>query len=115
LPEDTAAVVMAHNFERDIAVLAELLKNPPAYVGVLGPRKRTARLLAAVGAGGDEHRLFFPVGLDIGAETPEEIALSILAEIRAVAAGRSGGSLRDRPGPIHVHGENIKTRDFSQR
>lgn len=114
LPEETAAVVMAHNFECDGAVLAELLRKPRAYVGVLGPRRRTARLLAAMGAGGDERRLFFPVGLDIGAETPEEIALSILAEIRAVAAGRAGGSLRDRPGPIHVHGENIKTSDFSR-
>lgn len=106
LPENAAAIVMAHNFGRDAAVLGALLKKPRAYIGVLGPRQRTARLLAAVGASGDEHRLFSPVGLDIGAETPEEIALSILAEIKMVGAGRPGGSLRQRPGPIHVHGES---------
>ncbi|MGD0463491.1 MAG: XdhC family protein [Tepidisphaeraceae bacterium] len=113
LPEGAAAIVMAHNFGRDAAVLAALLKKPPAYVGVLGPRRRTARLLAAVGATAEAHRLFSPIGLDIGAETPEQIALSILAEIKAVAAGRPGGSLRDRPGPIHVHGENAQKCDFS--
>jgi xanthine dehydrogenase accessory factor len=114
LPENTAAIVMAHNFSRDAAVLGSLLKTPRAYIGVLGPRQRTARLLEAAGATGDEHRLFFPIGLDIGAETPEEIALSILAEITAFATGRPGGSLRRRSGPIHAHGESVKF-DFSHR
>ena len=114
LPDDAAAIVMAHNFGRDAAVLAALLKKQRAYIGVLGPRQRTARLLAAAGMAGDEHLLFSPIGLDIGAETPEEIALSILAEIRAVAAGRPGGLLRERAGPIHVHGEGAKF-DFSHR
>jgi xanthine/CO dehydrogenase XdhC/CoxF family maturation factor len=114
LSEGTAAIVMAHNFGRDAAVLGSLLKTPRAYIGVLGPRQRTARLLEAAGATGDEHRLFSPIGLDIGAETPEEIALSILAEITAFAAGRPGGSLRRRTGPIHVHGESVKF-DFSHR
>jgi len=113
LPEDAAAIVMAHNFGRDAAVLGALLKKPRAYIGVLGPRQRTARMLAATGASGEEHRLFSPVGLDIGAETPEEIALSILAEIKAVVAGCPGVSLRQRSGPIHVHGEKAGKFDFS--
>ncbi len=106
LPADAAAVVMAHNFARDAAAVAALLKRPPAYIGVLGPRRRTARLLAAAGMTDDEHRLFFPIGLEIGAETPEQIALSILAEIQAVTTGRPGGSLCKRPGPIHIDREN---------
>ncbi|HEY1923411.1 MAG TPA: XdhC family protein [Tepidisphaeraceae bacterium] len=112
LAEDVAAIIMGHNFNRDAAALGSLLKNPRAYIGVLGPRQRTARLLAAAGMAGDEQQLFSPIGLDIGAETPEEIALSILAEIRAVAAGRAGGPLRERAGPIHLHGEGAKF-DFS--
>jgi xanthine dehydrogenase accessory factor len=112
LPDDAAAIVMGHHFGRDAAILGSLLKKPRACIGVLGPRQRTARLLTAAGMGGDEHLLFSPIGLDIGAETPEEIALSILAEIRAVGAGRPGGPLRERAGPIHVHGEGAKF-DFS--
>ncbi len=115
LPEDAAAVVMDHNFARDAAVLQRLLKKPPLRIpGVLGPRQRTSRLLAATGMSGDEHLLFSPIGLDIGAETPEEIALSILSEIRAVTSGRPGSPLRERPGPIHVHGEEAKF-NFSHR
>jgi xanthine/CO dehydrogenase XdhC/CoxF family maturation factor len=108
LPGDAAAIVMGHNFGRDAAVLAALLKTPRAYIGVLGPRQRTARLLEAASTSAEEHQLYSPIGLDIGAETPEQIALSILAEITAVSAGRPGGSLRGRAGPIHVHGEAIK-------
>jgi xanthine/CO dehydrogenase XdhC/CoxF family maturation factor len=114
LPDDAAAIVMGHNFARDAAVLSALLKKPRAYIGVLGPRQRTARLLAATGTTANEHLLHFPIGLDIGAETPEEIALSILSEIRAVTTGRPGNPLRQRPGPIHLHGENTKF-DFSHR
>jgi xanthine/CO dehydrogenase XdhC/CoxF family maturation factor len=77
------------------------------YVGVLGPRQRTERLLKDLAAAGSppsaaqRARLYGPVGLDIGADTPEEIALSVLAEVRAALAGAPGGSLRDRKGPIH--------------
>jgi xanthine dehydrogenase accessory factor len=102
LPSDAAAVVMAHNFHRDAAVLAELLRHPRAYIGVLGPRKRTTRLLAFAGRAEDEDNIYSPVGLDIGAENPEQIAVAIAAEIQAVATGRAGRSLRERPGPIHV-------------
>ena len=96
------AVVMAHHFRRDTAVLGALLRNsPPAYVGVLGPKRRTARMIESLGLTMDCPQLFAPVGLDIGAQSPEEIALAIVAEIQSVTSGRSSGSLRNRPGPIH--------------
>lgn len=113
LPEDlqfdnrSCAVVMSHNYLQDQALLRNLLAAPLAYLGVLGPHQRTQRLLADLRKEGiapsDEQtaHLFSPVGLDIGAETAEEIALSILGEIQAALTGRRGGSLRDHPGPIH--------------
>ena len=113
LPEDlqfdnrSCAVIMSHNYLQDQALLRDLLGAPLAYLGVLGPHQRTQRLLADLQKEGvapsDEQaaRLFSPVGLDIGAETTEEIALSILGEIQAALTGRQGGSLRDHPGPIH--------------
>ena len=102
-PADAAVVIMAHHLRKDAAVLRKLLQRPPRYVGLLGPRHRTERLLAEAGeaVAACRDRLFAPVGLDIGAETPEQIALAVLAEIQAVVCGRAGGSLRDRSGPIH--------------
>jgi xanthine/CO dehydrogenase XdhC/CoxF family maturation factor len=103
--ERTVALVMTHSYLQDQVVLKELLPKPLAYLGVLGPRQRTRRLLDELQAEGvalDTDRFFFsPVGLDIGAETAEEIALSILAEAQAVLAGRRGGPLRERQEPIH--------------
>src|SRR5205814_6761800 len=85
------------------AALRELLPSPVRYIGVLGPRSRTELLAKTAppsgGAGWD--RLHTPIGLDIGAETPEEIALAIVTEIKAVLAGHPAGFLRDRGGPIH--------------
>lgn len=103
LPSDAAVVIMTHHLRRDAAVLRKLLERPPRYLGLLGPRHRTERLLVAAGdaAQACRDRLFAPVGLDIGAETPEQIALAVLAEIQAIFSGRRGGSLRDRSGPIH--------------
>jgi xanthine/CO dehydrogenase XdhC/CoxF family maturation factor len=101
----TAAVLMTHNYGHDRALLEQLLPSPLRYLGILGPKRRTERLLSEMPCGmvTDEalSRLHSPVGLDIGAETPETIALSIIAGIQAVAAGRPGGFLRDRPGPIY--------------
>lgn len=108
LPPDSAAVVMGHNFHRDTAVLTELLRHPRAYIGILGPRRRTARLLSSAGRAGDEDNIYSPVGLDIGADNPEQIALAIIAEIQAVSAGRAGQSLRQRSGPIHLTREELK-------
>ncbi|MGA7933930.1 MAG: XdhC family protein [Kovacikia sp.] len=101
------AVVMTHHYLHDQTLLRSLLPSPIQYLGVLGPKQRTQQLLADLRSDGvvpthqQQHRLFHPVGLDIGAETPEEIALAIVAEIQAVLAERSGGHLRSRQGSIH--------------
>jgi xanthine/CO dehydrogenase XdhC/CoxF family maturation factor len=104
LDRRTAAVIMTHNNERDLEWLRALGRSEIGYLGLLGPRSRAQRLLEALEEEGDEApRMPFqsPAGLDIGSETPQEIALSILAEVQAVLAGRSGGFLRDRRAPIH--------------
>jgi xanthine/CO dehydrogenase XdhC/CoxF family maturation factor len=81
----TAAIVMSHGFTEDSAALAQLLPRGFPYLGVLGPRERTRRLLDACGAPpGASEKLHAPAGIRLGAETPEEIALSIVSEIQAV-------------------------------
>jgi xanthine/CO dehydrogenase XdhC/CoxF family maturation factor len=98
LDDYDAAVVMTHNFERDAELLPRLLESHLAYIGMLGPRKRGEELL------GDrirDHRIHTPVGLDLGSETPEEIALSIVAEIQATLQRRSARPLRELAVPIH--------------
>jgi xanthine/CO dehydrogenase XdhC/CoxF family maturation factor len=98
-----AAVVMSHNYERDLLQLRALVVAGVPYVGVLGPRRRTERMLADLGVSdADAARVFAPIGLDIGAETPDEIALAIVAEVQAAQAGRRGGPLRERTGGIHA-------------
>lgn len=94
----TAAVVMTHNFAHDRKLIRWLASQPLSYLGMLGPRRRTDQLLGDL----QPTTLHAPVGLDIGAEMPEEVALSIVAEINAVIRGRSGGALSARDGPIHV-------------
>ena len=107
LDERTAALVMSHNYERDLAMLASFLASPCPYVGVLGGAVRIRRLLAELAKRGtpvteaQRARLHAPVGLDIGAETPSEVALAIVAEVQATFAGRGGGALRERKAPIH--------------
>jgi xanthine/CO dehydrogenase XdhC/CoxF family maturation factor len=103
----TVAVVMTHNYLHDLEILKILLPSPVQYLGILGPKRRTEQLLLELQEQGIKlteaqlHRLHGPVGLDIGADTPEAIALSIVAEIHAVLANRSGGLLRNRKQPIH--------------
>lgn len=100
----TMALVMSHDYAHDRAVFDVLLASPARYIGVMGPRERSQRMLAELGLDGgraDLARLHSPIGLDIGANSPAEVALSILAEMRAALDGRRGGMLRDRPGPIH--------------
>jgi xanthine/CO dehydrogenase XdhC/CoxF family maturation factor len=92
---------MSHNYLRDIAYLGSFLGTEPAYVGVLGPRGRTEQMLAELGQPEALGRVHAPAGLDIGAEGPEEVARSIVAEVLAVTRGRGGGPLRDRRGSIH--------------
>ena len=100
----TAAVVMSHHFPRDREVLGLLSDSPCPYIGLLGASSRRDLLLSELPGGREEElrdRLYAPVGLDIGGDRPEEIALAILAEIQAFFTGRKGGFLRDRKRPIH--------------
>ncbi len=102
-----AAVIMTHNYERDRDVLANLLESNVFYIGALGPKRRAENLLNELTENGKNFsdaqlaKLFAPVGLDIGADTPEAIALSIAAEIQSVQANRAGGFLRLRQGGIY--------------
>jgi len=101
LSERTSVVVMTHNYLHDAELLRHLLPLPLRYLGCLGPRHRTERLLTELSAPASLPHLHAPVGLDIGAETAEEIALSIVSEIKAVLSQRSGAQLRERVGSIH--------------
>jgi xanthine dehydrogenase accessory factor len=96
-----SAVVMNHSLALDRGWLARLRAGGAAYIGVLGPRARIEEILRQAGAAGDE-RVFGPVGLDLGADGPEEIAVSIVAELLAVRAGREPRHLRDRRTAIHA-------------
>ena len=106
LPLDAAcyAVVMTHNFADDQGYLRALLPTPVSYIGMLGPRQRTERILRNLGAEDPvaESRVYGPVGLDIGTDGAEQVALSVIAEILAVRSGRRAKSLRERQVPIHA-------------
>jgi xanthine dehydrogenase accessory factor len=110
LDKRTAAIVKTHNYGRDFAALSRLLKLDLPYVGLLGPRKRRDQLLHALLDDGVpiNAEVFAPAGLDLGAETPEELALSVVSEIQATFAGASAEPLRDRKAPIH--GWNVARR-----
>jgi xanthine/CO dehydrogenase XdhC/CoxF family maturation factor len=99
----TAAIVKSHNYGRDFAALCHLLKLDLPYVGLLGPRKRRDQLLNAVLDEGIaiDAEVFAPAGLDLGAETPEELALALVSEIQATFTGATAASLRNRKAPIH--------------
>lgn len=107
LNEWTAFVLMTHNYIYELNLLKQLLPLKLQYIGVLGPKKKLKRLLAELEDGGTiitkEHleNIYGPVGLDIGSEGSEEIALSIVAEIKAVLSARKGYSLKYKPVSIH--------------
>jgi len=88
LDQIDAAVVMSHHLENDSVYLSQLATKPIAYIGCLGPRSRSHRLKEMAGC--PQQRVYGPVGLDIGAELPESIALSLVAEIHAVLNQRNG-------------------------
>ena len=109
----TAFVLMTHNYRYDLAVLKGLLDQPQVpYIGILGPKKKYQRMLDDL----KEQRIQLsdkqlqaihaPVGLEIGAETPAEIGLSILSEIQSVLTGTGGGRLKFKDGPIHEKKNN---------
>jgi xanthine dehydrogenase accessory factor len=108
LPPDALVVVMTHNYLQDLDLLRILLARRLRYLGALGPRARTQRLLDELHRDNGAIRpetlaaLHSPAGLDLGAETPAEIALSLVAEMQATLACRPGGSLRNRQGGIHA-------------
>jgi len=108
----TACVLMSHNYEYDRDVLKKLLNTNTPYIGILGPRKRFDKMLTEFKAQGisltekDFHRIHSPIGLDIGAEAPDEIAVSIIAEVQSKFSNRSGGYLKYHPGPIHQRDVN---------
>ena len=105
--EWTALVLMTHNYNYEIALLKNLLPLSLPYIGVLGPKKKLERMLAEIEDSDqsitDEqlNSVFGPVGLDIGSESPEEIALSIVAEVKAILSSREGCSLKYKPVSIH--------------
>ncbi len=113
IDEQTVFVLMTHNYNYDLAMLKALLQTNATYIGVLGPRKKLDRMLDEIAAEGMKlseeqlKRVFGPVGLDIGAETAEEIALSIIAEIKGVLTGKPGNSLREKNEAIHSREETI--------
>ena len=102
------AVVMTHRYRDDVPLLRHLLPLPLAYVGLLGPRLRVDRILGDLERDGlavtpaMRAKLRAPVGLDLGSEGPEAVALSIVAEMSAVLAGRDARPLKDRTLPIHA-------------
>ena len=106
LDADTAVVILTHDEKLDTPALVSALRSPAFYIGALGSRRaqaaRRERLLEAGLEESDLARISGPCGLDVGASTPPETALSILAEAVAVRAGRSGGRLSESAGRIHA-------------
>jgi xanthine/CO dehydrogenase XdhC/CoxF family maturation factor len=96
---------MTHDLNLDTKVLEQLLVNIPPYVGVMGPRSRTQKILTDIGADPsvifNQPNFYSPVGLNMAAETPAEIALSIIAEIQTVSRKTHPQHLRDKDGAIH--------------
>lgn len=102
LDRHTLAVVMTHHYRHDLPYMRVLLPQPLAYLGLLGPKKRAEKILADLAvASAPRAHLHAPVGLDLGGDTPETVALAILAEMQALITGRDARPLRERTRPIH--------------
>lgn len=108
IDRQTVFVLMSHNYIYDRAILKELVIRNAVYIGLLGPRKKRERIIGElkenglVLSAGQLETIHGPVGLDIGAETAEEIALSIIAEIKAVLSGKEGTQLKNSTATIHA-------------
>lgn len=101
--EYTAVLLMSHDFDKDKLMLPIFTAKKPAYIGMLGPKKRYLKMQEQLGIDPASETSFFfsPTGLEIGAESPQEIALSMTAEIVAHMRNKRGGFLRDKAGSIH--------------
>lgn len=99
----TALITMNHDYATDKAILRQAQNTALPYIGILGPQSRGEKMLKELNITDAAllERLHYPVGLDLGAEEPEEVAISIVSEIIAVQYGRQGGSLKFRQAPIH--------------
>ncbi len=103
----TAIILMAHDFKSDSINLKKALKTDAPYIASLGPKTRFDKMIKSFNEEGiqisrdDLQRIYAPSGLEIGANAPEEIALSIFSEILSVFAGKKGGMLKHKVGPIH--------------
>ena len=119
IDSSTVFVMMTHNYNYDISILKALLPTQTPYIGMLGPQKKLDRMLDELRQGGIQlddamlSKVYGPTGLEIGAETPEEIALSIIAEIQAVMEGKQGGMLKHKPDVIHAREDTrIEKKQF---
>ncbi|MFY1053161.1 XdhC family protein [Ectopseudomonas khazarica] len=106
LTDGALVAIMSHSYSQDRHWLGSVLQGSPLYVGQLGPRERTERLLGEIRQYAAQlpalDRLHYPIGLDIGGDTPESVATSILAEMTAALNERSGGMLKHRLASIHA-------------
>lgn len=100
IDQDTAVVMMTHNYPLDLQLLPQILRLRPRYLGLLGPKARAERVFAGLGVNQPAF-VHAPAGLDAGCDSPEAIALSIVAEIQAEVNSRTGGKLKYRQEPIH--------------
>ena len=107
IDDQTYFILITHNYKYDLAMLKLLLQTNCHYIGILGPKTKLNRMLDDLFNEGIKvteeqlSRIYGPIGLDIGAETAEEIALSIVAEIKAMMSGKRGTSLKYKTGKIH--------------
>ncbi|MGL4632704.1 MAG: XdhC family protein [Leadbetterella sp.] len=100
LDSHTAVLLMSHSLNQDTENLKNMWDQSMGYMGILGPKSRSEKILNLLNFT-SKPNLFFPMGLDIGAESPEEIALAILSEIKSYFASRNGGFLKNRRGKIY--------------
>lgn len=105
----TAVILMSHDYKTDKTLLPVFLEKKPAYIGMLGPKKRFQKIENELGNLTEEDMdvIHSPTGLEIGAESPQEIALSILSEIVAVFRGKTGSSLKHKEGTIHEREQTV--------
>jgi xanthine dehydrogenase accessory factor len=117
----TVCVLMSHSYAQDLAALKALHNTSTAYLGVLGPRNRTQQMILESGVspkadvdGVYSDGVYSPVGLDIGADGAEQIALAVIAEIQAAMHGRRGGMLREKVGPMHGSSAEVNSEVFAR-